>query len=365
MKVVMSPRSLERGAETCRTIVGEVDRVADRVTSLPHPEGMPGAAVAELSSIVAALGRSSRSTTAQARWLEHRARLGFLADSPFGSLFDFGAPPLLSPWDMPAAPPSKKPERSGWSKFWGDVGDVGSNIGNYGIGLGEGLYGLGKGAVETVAVGGAHLIDSATGLPISDHIPWVGGLRRDFDAGVEWASKHPKEFAELMKDDLLAEDEDDDAQRAGKITVEIAGLVVTITKLAKLGKLARLGKVPEAKEPEAPKPQPKGPPGVQVSVPGPVSDRLPDSWGDGEVTKKGGGIRWHDPANPKGTGVRIDPGNPSSPYPSQQVDHVVVRKDGHVLGRDGKPIDGSIKQDPENAHIPLSEYEKWDSWDHP
>jgi hypothetical protein len=44
------------------------------------------------------------------------------------------------------------------------------------------------------------------------------------------------------------------------------------------------------------------------------------------------------------------------------VDHVVVRKDGKVIGRDGKPINGNIKDDPINAHIPLSDYERWKSW---
>jgi len=44
------------------------------------------------------------------------------------------------------------------------------------------------------------------------------------------------------------------------------------------------------------------------------------------------------------------------------VDHVVVRKDGKVIGRNGKPIKGSIDEDFDNAHIPLSEYERWKSW---
>jgi hypothetical protein len=36
------------------------------------------------------------------------------------------------------------------------------------------------------------------------------------------------------------------------------------------------------------------------------------------------------------------------------VNHVIVRSNGVVLGRDGEPIDGSIQNDPENAHIPLT-----------
>lgn len=268
----MSPGSLERGADRCRSIAGDIDRIGDRVASLPHPEGMPGDAASELASIVAALGRSQRAAGAQGRWLDYRARLGLLADGPFsGGAFDFGAPPLLSPWDLPETPPANKPKRSGWSKFWGDLGDVSPPNVNFAIGVAEGLYGLGKGAVETIVVGGAHLIDRRTGRPISDSIPWVGGLRRDFDAGVAWALKHPKEFAELMGKNLIAADEDNAAQRAGKITVEIAGLVVSVSKLAKLGKLARLGKVPETKAPNAPKPDTPSKPPI---VPSPTSEKI-------------------------------------------------------------------------------------------
>ncbi|MFC0027954.1 RHS repeat-associated core domain-containing protein [Micromonospora chaiyaphumensis] len=92
--------------------------------------------------------------------------------------------------------------------------------------------------------------------------------------------------------------------------------------------------------------------------------KLPASWGNGKPNKKGVGTRWQDPKN-QGNGVRIDQGNPNSPSPSQQVDHVVVRSNGKVIGRDGKPITGAINEDPTNAHIPLSEWQKWSSWNHP
>ena len=92
--------------------------------------------------------------------------------------------------------------------------------------------------------------------------------------------------------------------------------------------------------------------------------KLPESWGSGSPNKKGIGSRWQDPGNP-GSGVRIDQGNPNSPFPSQQVDHVIVRDNGKVIGRDGKPIRGSINEDPTNAHIPLSEWLNWSSWNTP
>ncbi|MEV0105303.1 hypothetical protein AB0H42_03050 [Nocardia sp. NPDC050799] len=95
-------------------------------------------------------------------------------------------------------------------------------------------------------------------------------------------------------------------------------------------------------------------------------DKVPDEWGPGRPNRKKEGERWLDPDNPQGNGVRIDKGDPSSPNPSQRVDHVVVRTEGKVLGPDGQPIPPgeSIQQHPE-AHIPLSEWLKWRSWNQP
>lgn len=95
-----------------------------------------------------------------------------------------------------------------------------------------------------------------------------------------------------------------------------------------------------------------------------VQEKLPEEWGDGQANKKGVGQRWQDPNDP-GSGVRIDQGNPNNSQSTQQVDHVIVRENGKVIGRDGEPLSGSIKQNPEQAHIPLSEWKQWKSWNHP
>ncbi|WNB76611.1 RHS repeat-associated core domain-containing protein [Methylomonas koyamae] len=99
------------------------------------------------------------------------------------------------------------------------------------------------------------------------------------------------------------------------------------------------------------------------SVPQKVIDKIPSSW-KSSANKKGVGERWQDPNN-KGNGVRIDQGNPNHTNPTQQVDHVVVRSNGQVIGRDGVPIEGSIAESYEQAHIPLSEYGNWTSWNSP
>jgi RHS repeat-associated protein len=91
--------------------------------------------------------------------------------------------------------------------------------------------------------------------------------------------------------------------------------------------------------------------------------KLPSSWGPGTPNAKGVGTRWVDPAN-SGNGIRIDQGISRSSFPSQQVDHVVVRSGGRILGPDGKPIVGSLRENPQ-AHIPLSDWATWSSWNSP
>ena len=97
----------------------------------------------------------------------------------------------------------------------------------------------------------------------------------------------------------------------------------------------------------------------------PPRDKIPDEWGAGKPARKAIGQRWVDPNNPKGNSVRIDKGNPNNSQPSQQVDHIVVIKDGNVIGRDGRPIQGSIKSNASSAHIPLEEWLKWRTWYEP
>lgn len=89
--------------------------------------------------------------------------------------------------------------------------------------------------------------------------------------------------------------------------------------------------------------------------------KVPGGWGAGAPNKKGVGTRWTDPDN-AGNGVRVDAGNPANSQVTQQVDHVVVRYNGQVIGRDGRPITGSIANNPSQAHIPLSEWLTWKSW---
>jgi len=94
-----------------------------------------------------------------------------------------------------------------------------------------------------------------------------------------------------------------------------------------------------------------------------ASEKIPDDWGDPLPNTKSTGLKWEDPNN-QGNGVRIDLGNPDSQFPSQQVDHVVVRSNGKILGPDGNPIVGRLAANPQ-AHIPLTQWLKWPSWNSP
>ncbi len=94
------------------------------------------------------------------------------------------------------------------------------------------------------------------------------------------------------------------------------------------------------------------------NVPNEVTVKFPSDWMP-SPNKKKIGTRWHDPS---GNGVRIDKAVLDHNLPSQRVDHVVVRKNGQIIGRDGKPISGSLAENAELAHIPLSEYITWSTW---
>jgi hypothetical protein len=99
-------------------------------------------------------------------------------------------------------------------------------------------------------------------------------------------------------------------------------------------------------------------------IPNEAENKIPDEWvkEPNKKARKGKeGFRWKDPNN-KGNGIRIDRGDPNHRFTSQQVDHVIVNNDGKVIGRNGQPIKGSIKNDPDNAHIPLSEWQNWQNW---
>ncbi|WP_198015399.1 MULTISPECIES: PAAR domain-containing protein [unclassified Psychrobacter] len=102
-----------------------------------------------------------------------------------------------------------------------------------------------------------------------------------------------------------------------------------------------------------------------LKVPNGVINKFPESFKSPIPNRKGGeGYRWFDGAN-KGNSVRIDKGNPSNSQIRQQVDHVIINNNGRIIGRNGEPIKGTIKDNWDQAHIPLKEYEQWNKWNSP
>jgi len=95
--------------------------------------------------------------------------------------------------------------------------------------------------------------------------------------------------------------------------------------------------------------------------PSEVRNKVPTGWGEGAPTRKGIGTRWQDPVN-AGNGIRIDRGNPKNSQVTQQGDHVLIRYNGRVIGRNGKPLTGTIADEADQAHIPLQEWLRWTTW---
>lgn len=102
--------------------------------------------------------------------------------------------------------------------------------------------------------------------------------------------------------------------------------------------------------------------GTPSWIPSSAASKVPNEFGAGKATKKGVGWRWNDG---KGNGVRIDQGNPNNSQVYQQVDHVVINSGGKIIGRDGNPIQGDIKANAYDAHIPLKDWIKWKTWNSP
>ncbi|MDR7385392.1 polymorphic toxin-type HINT domain-containing protein [Promicromonospora iranensis] len=94
-------------------------------------------------------------------------------------------------------------------------------------------------------------------------------------------------------------------------------------------------------------------------------NKLPESWGPGRPNKKKVGQRWQDP-DYQGNGFRMDEGDPTHTGPFQQVDHVVVRSGGKVLGPDGRPLPGTgaLQENPQ-GHVPLADWMQWTEWNKP
>ncbi len=88
------------------------------------------------------------------------------------------------------------------------------------------------------------------------------------------------------------------------------------------------------------------PPATQNLFPRPKN--IPENWIE-KPARRGGGTRYVDPDDPMNNHVRID------------GDHVHVQHGGATVGRGGEKIGQPVKGDP-NRHIPIEEWEKWETW---
>ena len=77
---------------------------------------------------------------------------------------------------------------------------------------------------------------------------------------------------------------------------------------------------------------------------------IPQSW-QATPTRKGGGWRYTNPANPHDH-VRVMPGNLTSPNPAQHAPYVKRMKDGVAYDASHSPVDPKSPA----AHIPLPNF---------
>lgn len=233
----MVPSSLRAGAERCRTVAREASDEAGRVGALPSPDGMPGEATAQLHAAAAQLRRCYASALREAEFLTARARLGILADGPFGSaLGDILGPSLLSPWPPPAVRKSKK-------HHWYD-GPL-----DFLDGAKDELVDTAKALKDTAIAVGGHALDGdltplgailhAAGVPrLSDQIPFVRSRRKQLDTALDWAAHHPDQFAKAVGNDLVAADDHnkgDHAHGAGRNAVGLLSLLAPVGWAGKAG----------------------------------------------------------------------------------------------------------------------------------
>lgn len=223
----MIASTLRDGAVTCRTVAREGSASARRVKRLPSPEFIPSEAVSLLHDAANQLQRSAIAAEREAIFLLKCSHLGIMADGPFGAVIDMALAPLLSPWPVPGPLQGRDPAD----------GIVHALTSPYRVlqGAAEELYGTAKGLADTAIALEAHQLDRI--IPgISDHIPYVGEKRRQFDAGMKWAYDHPGEFFKMLGKDTIAYKQWSEHHYASAIGHNIMGIAELLVAVGKVGK---------------------------------------------------------------------------------------------------------------------------------
>ncbi|UAL30922.1 hypothetical protein K8W59_05345 [Nocardioides rotundus] len=243
----------------------------------------------------------------------------------------------------------KPPSDDGWGQARGRFPQAGDGP----SGVDRAIEGFTQGATDTVKSAAKFAADTVK-------VPFSAQARdrmKERGANAWYAATNP---IETVKNTIASCTGWAAAQCAGSLAVGLGPAGLGKKLLSQTGHRRGDSEPKEAAD-TGPLALPIGPWGQRVVD---ARNKLPSSWGPGLPNSKKVGTRWFDPAAPKANGVRIDQGSPGSLYPSQQVDHVIVRSGGNVLGPDGLPITGSIKQNPQ-AHIPLDDWLSWSSWNAP
>jgi hypothetical protein len=148
----------------------------------------------------------------------------------------------------------------------------------------------------------------------------------------------------------------------GNIIYPTAGAALTAVIAKNPGLKHFLGKtldklIKSAPHPRLPTNMPKG----SWKPPKEALDKVRQELGVGQITDKGQGIKFQN--NHGQHCIRFNKGNPLKEHPTQQVDYVKITRNGQTIGRDGKIIEKTLEvpfpRKHKDAHIPLSEWLKW------
>jgi hypothetical protein len=227
-KVVLDPDTLRDGAVSCRRIAIDAAAVARQVKALhPPDQGVPPEAMSEVHDAMNQLQRSAIATERQALFLHQSLLLGLAADAPSRFGAPIQVPKLLSPWA----------QRKHDHDPFGVIGDVAAGLGHLLKGGAAEAYGMVKGTVDTVATLLAlSLYETAPG--VAKLLPGVTKKAKQFEAGVAWAIRHPKQTLARLGEDAVSYKlwkEGHYAEAVGHNVVAFASIFMLANKVGDLG----------------------------------------------------------------------------------------------------------------------------------
>lgn len=222
----MEPETLRHGAVSCRRLAQDGAAVARQVKAYAVPdEGVPPEALSQVHDAMNQLQRSAIAVERQALFIHQSLLLGLAADAPSKFGAHIKVPGLLSPW-------AKHKDKGGPFDFIGDAASAMWHVLKGGAGE---AFGMVKGTADTVVT-----LAAVTLMEVSPAaaklIPGATKKAKQFEAGVAYAMKHPKDTLEAIGKDAIAYklwSEGHYAEAIGHNVVLFGTLFISFSKLGK------------------------------------------------------------------------------------------------------------------------------------